>query len=66
MLLAMLAGVASPAAEGNTRLKVLVVTGGHGFEQEPFFKMFKDNPDITFTHAEHAKTNATFMSAPIC
>ena len=59
MLLAMLAGIASSAAEGNMKLKVLVVTGGHGFEQEPFFKMFKDNPDITFTHAEHAKTNAT-------
>jgi type 1 glutamine amidotransferase len=59
LLLATLVGFASFAAERGAKLKVLVVTGGHGFEQEPFFKMFKDNPDITFTHAEHARTNAT-------
>src|SRR5215469_4529515 len=40
-------------------LKVLVVTGGHGFEKVPFFKMFEDNPEISFTHAEHSKTNAS-------
>jgi type 1 glutamine amidotransferase len=40
------------------KLKVLVITGGHGFEKAPFFKVFEDNPDITFTHAEHSKTNA--------
>jgi type 1 glutamine amidotransferase len=57
--LATLAGFACFAAERDAKLKVLVVTGGHGFEQEPFFKMFKENADITFTHAEHAKTSAT-------
>ena len=54
-----LACVAVEPADGDRKTKVLVVTGGHGFEQEPFFKIFKDNPDITFTHAEHAKANAT-------
>lgn len=50
----------SPAkAESGNKLKVLVVTGGHGFEGEPFFKMFEDNPGITFTKAEHSKTNAS-------
>src|SRR6185295_12265498 len=29
-------------AEAKTQ--VLVVTGGHGFEKEPFYKMFSDNP----------------------
>ncbi len=43
----------------NARLKVLVVTGGHGFEKEPFFKIFKENAGIEFAHAEHARTNAT-------
>jgi hypothetical protein len=42
-----------------TKTNVLVITGGHGFEREPFFKLFKDNPDITFTAAEHAKGGAT-------
>ena len=59
LLLATLVTIACVAVEPAAKLKVLVVTGGHGFEQEPFFKMFKDNPEITFTHAEHAKTNAT-------
>jgi len=47
------------AAETNAKLKVFVITGGHGFEKEPFFKIFKDNSEIAFTAAEHAKTNAT-------
>src|SRR6185369_1303282 len=59
LLLSTLAGLALFAGDSGANLKVLVVTGGHGFEQEPFFKIFKDNPDITFTHAEHAKANAT-------
>lgn len=41
------------------KIKVLVVTGGHGFEREPFFRMFKENPEIEFTAAAHARTNAT-------
>ena len=45
------------AAEAKT--KVLIITGGHAFEQEPFFKAFRDNAAIAFTAAEHAKTNAT-------
>ena len=47
------------AAEVATKTKVLVVTGGHGFEREPFFKMFSDNTAIEFTAAEHSKTNAS-------
>ena len=58
--LLVMAFVAScPAAESGGKLKVLVVTGGHGFKREPFFQMFKDNPEIDFTPAEHAKSGAT-------
>ena len=46
-------------ADAAAKLKVLVITGGHGFEEAPFFEVFKANPEITFTHAAHAKTNAT-------
>ncbi len=56
---AVVVGFATCAAESGVKIKALVVTGGHGFEEKPFFKMFEDNPDITFTHAAHAKTNAT-------
>ena len=50
----------SDAADAGAKLKVLVVTGGHGFERGPFFQVFKDNPDIAFTAAAHAsRTNAS-------
>jgi type 1 glutamine amidotransferase len=44
-------------AEAKTR--VLLVTGGHGFEKESFLKVFNDNPAIEMTHAEHGKATAT-------
>lgn len=30
------------------RIRVLIVTGGHDFEREPFFAMFDGHPDITW------------------
>jgi len=59
MLLASLLASAASAVEVAPKIKVVIITGGHGFEKEPFFKMFKDNPEITFTSASHGKTNAT-------
>jgi uncharacterized protein len=41
-------------------LKVLVVTGGHDFEKEQFFKVFKDNTDITFTNAVQVKSSEAY------
>ena len=58
LLLLMFLGFAlTSAAEKKT--KVLIITGGHGFEKEPFFKIFADDPEITFTAAEHSKANAS-------
>ena len=45
-------GLESPAK----KLKVLVVTGGHGFQPESFFKLFSNNPAISYTSA--TETNA--------
>jgi type 1 glutamine amidotransferase len=42
----------------DPRTKVLLITGGHGFEREPFLKVFRDNSNIAFTHAEHSKGTA--------
>ncbi|MBI5773694.1 MAG: ThuA domain-containing protein [Verrucomicrobia bacterium] len=47
------------AAGSPAKTKVLVITGGHAFEQEPFFKIFRDNTNIAFTAAAHDKTSAT-------
>lgn len=45
-------GSAAEKAGGN-KTRVLVVTGGHGFEVAPFYRVFEDNPDITFVAVEH-------------
>jgi type 1 glutamine amidotransferase len=52
------AGAASPA--DSAKLKVLVVTGGHGFQRDGFFKVFSENPDITFTEAKQGKTSEAY------
>jgi type 1 glutamine amidotransferase len=59
LLLTVSAGIISFPAEAGPKIKVLLVTGGHGFEKEPFFQVFKNNLEISFTHAAHATTNAT-------
>jgi type 1 glutamine amidotransferase len=59
LLLGSVAPDQTMAADAGSKTKVLVVTGGHGFEEEPFFKMFSDNSAIQFTAAEHSQTNAS-------
>jgi uncharacterized protein len=57
-LFASQARAAEPAQQPDGKIRVLVLTGGHGFEKEPFFKLFKDNPDITYQAAEHPNAHA--------
>ncbi len=60
VLLTLLAGCASPAhTHADKKIKVLIITGGHAFKAEPFFKMFADNPEITYTAAaQHTNAEA--------
>jgi len=58
--LAVLAAVSSapalaekPADEG--KIRVLLTTGGHGFQAEPFYGMFDAMPDVKYTKAELPK-----------
>ena len=53
--LALSAAVHDARSQGAAKINVLVVTGGHGFEVEPFFRIFTDNPEIQFTVAKHGK-----------
>ena len=55
-------GVAAPLTPLSPKIRVLVVTGGHPFEKEPFFKLFKDNPDITYQAVEHPQAYAMFKA----
>jgi hypothetical protein len=54
---------ARPATPISAKTRVLVVTGGHGFEEEPFFQMFKDNSDIVFKAVEHPNAHALLTPA---
>jgi type 1 glutamine amidotransferase len=51
--------VAAQAADA-TKIKALIITGGHGFEKEPFFKVFKDNTEIAFTTATQGKSSEAY------
>lgn len=50
-------------AATTTKLRVLLVTGGHSFEKEPFLDLFKSFSDVTFTHVEHTNVHALFTPA---
>ena len=40
----------------------MVVTGGHGFERDPFVQLFKKTPGIVFTMVEHPQAQAHFKA----
>ena len=44
---------AEPNQSSGEKIRVLVVTGGHDFEHEQFFKIFSGNADFTFKPVEH-------------
>ena len=54
-LLWVMGGLLSTQAE-ERKIKVLVMTGGHGFEREAFFNVFKENQSIEFSEAKHGKS----------
>jgi type 1 glutamine amidotransferase len=50
--------VAVEAAE--LKINVLVVTGGHGFATNEFFRVFEQNAEIRFTHAVQSKASTAY------
>ena len=49
---------AEPGAGSAETIRVLLVTGGHDFEHDAFFKLFRENPEITFRAVEHPDAHA--------
>jgi len=45
---------------GAEPLKVVVLTGGHGFSEKPFFEMFESLPGIEFTHVSLKDSSEIF------
>ena len=58
LLFLLLPALTAIAADNPAKVRILVVTGGHDFEQQPFFKLFQDNSDITYKAVEHPKAHA--------
>jgi hypothetical protein len=54
----------SAIAADAPKAKVLLITGGHGFDREQFLKVFSENPNIEVTHAEHSKGTADAWDRP--
>jgi len=52
---ALIGGTALAGEEAPAKIKVLVVTGGHGFNEPAFFKVYQDNADIAFTAVKQGK-----------
>lgn len=48
-----------PPPAGNAgRIRLLIVTGGHDFERQPFLDVFRAMPDVTFRQVEHPNAHA--------
>jgi len=60
LLLALVCTVAAIASAADTpaKIRTLIFTGGHGFTKEPFFRIFRDNPEIDFTAVAHTAGTA--------
>lgn len=46
-------------------LKILIVTGGHDFEEEAFFEMFDDFEEINYKVLSHPDANNAYLSDSI-
>lgn len=46
------------SAHAAQKTRLLVISGGHDFQTNQFFQMFKDNPDVTFEAFTHPKAHA--------
>jgi uncharacterized protein len=53
-----LPGAAIARAAREERPRVLLITGGHKFEREPFLQVFRADASLDVTHVEHSGTSA--------
>ena len=46
-------------------MNILIITGGHKFEEEAFFAMFESIPDLNYTEAVQPEANNLYASSSI-
>lgn len=49
-----------PPPERDNKLRVLIISGGHPYDEKEFFAMFDGHPDITWKHVEQPAAQAYF------
>ena len=49
----------------SNKTNILIITGGHDFENGPFFNMFKNMPDISYTNMAQPEANEIYGSPEI-
>jgi type 1 glutamine amidotransferase len=55
---ALVFGSVAPGFAADAKIRVLLVSGGHGFDTNEFYQMFKADPDITFVAVTHPNAYA--------
>lgn len=60
LLLLILVLAHGAAAGAEVKIRVLLVTGGHGFATNQFLRIFEENRDIAFSHAVQGKTSTAY------
>jgi uncharacterized protein len=62
MLVIILTGCTHLTFAQPKKIKVLIITGGHGFKHEPFYEVFNAIPSITYDTLVQPKANALIAS----
>ena len=57
VLLALLCAGQPGGVRAAEKIRLLIVSGGHGFDTNQFFQVFKDNPNVTFVAATHPRAH---------
>lgn len=65
MLFCMLAGGVHVSLAQEDKISVLVVSGGHGFEQQPFYEVFNSITSITYDTLVQPRANEVIASPEI-
>jgi type 1 glutamine amidotransferase len=65
ILLLMLAGCTHFSFAQQKKIKVLIISGGHGFKHEPFYEVFNSIPSITYDTLVQPQANAFIASREV-
>jgi len=49
----LIAFLSAPSSQGAEKIRLLIMSGSHGYETNQFLQMFRDNPDVTFESVIH-------------